>query len=947
MYAFSNAPTIVGNVISWSFDGPITTLVIGNNKKSATDAITDYTKNGNDYNLDASTIRYNSTAILANQLIVNNTPNQVCIFISTSGTTTLYRSDNIVDASITNTFSNALTIVGSVISWNFDGPIATLVIGNNKKSATDAITDYTNIGNDYTLDASTITYNSTAILANQLIVNNTPNQICIFNSTEVTNKLYRSDNIVDSLITNTYTTSPTIVGSVISWSFDGPIETLVIGNNKGSSTGAITDYTNIGKNYTLDVSTITYKSTATLANQLIINNTNQVCIFNSTEGTNKLYRSDNIVDATTSTFYITQSLTDYFNTSVTDGGQSYTVINSHINYTKKLIVPFGGNGIVDLNTGLAQQGTSEAHCYFVTSIINQYIKNRNNDTAISTTLIEMLIQSINFITEIVSVNNITSLNLDLDLMLSNMYFPPWEFCINGGALCAIAPWSAQDSNQQLLCVLLRLYIFNKSDQYLDGITSTGLITSAEAYTYNQSHGTSVFNYSISLVESEPITYNLKNIIEKYITDLTAGTMYGESRDGNFAYDFIYGGVKCIFFASGCTNASTNNSSTTNTNGSISGSGYKWPDYVSYYGYVLMKYYAHSESMTILFDNYDAAIENYINYVLDESAVDKSGNLSISNPKIGHDSGDGASATFNRLVYQIAELLEVYNKGDTSIGLTSSTITPYFTYYTLLCTIATNLFNTEQANNALSITYDSAINPTTLIFNYIDGVDGSTSYTLGTSVLSGYCRMISYSMMIQSGYITVTKRPSNVYPTGTWPTDPDTTNGLILDQSGEPSWDSPTVPDGFVNIIAINDIVINNDPISYWPYPSGYAGSFTITNGVISDKVFIQPILIPNNAVGYSFKLYYSQSSGESTLLPSTYYVENLSVTDLIGSNGLKFNLYEQVTNWEGSVFGNLMTYFNVSDSQYIYNTNNWSTLNSPYFAWSMMTLHMSNYKLNN
>lgn len=700
-------------------------------------------------------------------------------------------------------------------------------------------------------------------------------------------------------------------------------------------------------------------------------------------------------------FYLKPSLDNYYITPSDEGGQSHRIINSQINKYKTLIVPYGGN-----NTD-KQQGTSEAHCYFVTYIINQYIVQRKNkeDTAL---MIKRLVQSLNFITEIVAINAVNGNSNNKDV-ISGMYFPPWEFYVNEEdhlSLCSTpessVPWSAQDSNQQLLCMLLRLYFFNlQDDNYLDRCPSSDIITTAEARTYSTTNKSSFYDYSqapFNLVDSESILYNLKQLIHQYISkiNIDPDDMIG----GNFAKDETYD----IFFASGTTNKTNEGTASIGstiqhnedgsikhqydiegvvkdadgyiTNASIIASGYNWPDYVSYYLYVLMRYYIENENLDIDTTKYKDAMHNYIDWILVTTSRNNKGGESIKNARFGIN-GDGASASFNRLVYQVAELLIVYNKGDTAIGLSKSTVQDYFdeTYYTKLKSVATNLFNIEQSNDSL---YLSPSDNGGLNFYYIDSayqnryvknvndIDDLTHYVSGEAVLSGYIRMISYLIMIENNYITPTKRSLNF--AGEWPgidktftTNytftkwyPDSSQQPIISNRG-----SGILPNSVIAIISTNDA----NAIDY-AYDGGIVGYFTID--VDSDgsyKGYKNLTLNTPSSQGLSATKFVLVQCKEGVQIPTKQddiianktYLENITLNDLMGENGIDNNLYQQITKWEDkSTLSSFINYFNPpasetgSPHQYTLNSGvSWANGSGPYFAWSMMTLHMSNYRLNN
>ena len=686
-----------------------------------------------------------------------------------------------------------------------------------------------------------------------------------------------------------------------------------------------------------------------------------------------------------SSFYVIPTMDIFYNSDDAKGGQSYKIITSRF-VNKSLIVPFGGNNVNK------QQGTSEAHCYFVTSIINQYMlkyftyKSMNTTSSDIDELLNLLIYSINFISEMVSINLEETSETDQDNVkttMGNVFFPPWEFYIdeytqlhgcNDGS--GTVPWTAQDSNQQLLCSLIRLWIFEKQNPYLASYSCSGLIDSTDI-TGSTATAYTTFNWNTStLLSSNNLYVNLTNLIEKYIYDFTKSGSYNISDDD------------ITNFGSGTVDISCGASIVDE----------KWPDYVSFYLYVLIQYYIDNSSSSYI-DNYSGytgyatldeyyipALENDIAWIYD-------GQLN----EIVTTSGDQVSATFNRLVFQLTELVEVYNNGDSTIGLSSADVKRYFDfeYYVKICAVLSNLLTSEISYNALTLSFTDS----SLTFNYIDSGDNSAyTYTLGTAVISGYYRMISYLLMLENNiypqYTRNTNTSSTIVPIqGTWPSIEyypyvgSDSYAWQLDPNGTPSITIPGTGMTDGNIVAIIT------PFGYYEYDTnvihgftGYflAGYFTLVDGGYSSELSDLQIILPsyaNNAETTTdtvFNLYYCNStcppngptdiSHLYSVTGTVTYLESMTLNQLIGNNSdYSFNLYGQADGWatvytstdESSFTSSWMNYFQGDQRHSVEdgsgnnwgvgvdsNTKSWCCNSGPYFAWHMGTLHMSNYRLN-
>lgn len=691
-----------------------------------------------------------------------------------------------------------------------------------------------------------------------------------------------------------------------------------------------------------------------------------------------------------SSFYVIPTMDTFYNADDDNGGQSYKKISSRFITSKYLIVPFGGNNVNK------QQGTSEAHCYFVTSIINQYMlkyftyKSTNNLSDI-TALLDLLIYSINFISEMVSINLEETYTTDdkntVKATMGNVFFPPWEFYIDSNKQLhgcndgnGTVPWTAQDSNQQLLCSLIRLWIFEQQNPYLATYPCTNLIDKTDITgSAEYSSDLTTFDWDTSSLSSTSyLLDNLTSLIEKYIFDFTKSGSYnisdGIPRFGSGTVDLACG-------------ASIEDE--------------KWPDYVSFYLYVLIQYYIDNSSYIT---NY-SGVTNYVDISTYYTPALEQDIAWIYNGPLNEivtTSGDQVSATFNRLVFQITELVEVYNNGDSTIGLSSSDVKKYFDfeYYVKICAVLSNLLTSEISYNALTLSFTDS----SLSFYYIDSGDNTlNTYTLGSAVISGYYRMISYLLMLENNiypqYTRNTTSTSTIVPIqGTWPTiDGFATSGassLILDIDGEPnltnSGSGMTSTNG--TIVAILTPSVNYS--GYWEYQdykiSGLdnifvAGYFTLE--VNDDGVYTGHNNVNINLPTYTapsentvFNLYYCNSTCPSTgpsdishlysvSTGTTTYLESMTLNQLIGDNSnYSFNLYGQATAWsskytsqtESDFTSSWMNYFqgdqrnsveadgsgNSWSADVDSGTKSWCCNSGPYFAWHMGTLHMSNYRLN-
>jgi hypothetical protein len=373
----------------------------------------------------------------------------------------------------------------------------------------------------------------------------------------------------------------------------------------------------------------------------------------------------------------------------------------------------------------------------------------------------------------------------------------------------------------------------------------------------------------------------------------------------------------------------------------------------------MQDYISTSGISISMTSYTSALENYIDWINTDGS-----NCFINN-------GDGVSATYNRLVYQIAELVEVYNKGDPTINLNFTTVRDYFdsSYYDKLITIATYLFTNEITNDSMKITYENIFDPNakSLKIYYLDGSsesNGSYTYQTNSGVFSGYTRMISYCLMISDNYIQPQKRNQIVPLTGTWPgkyiqvqENIDYTYKVwVPDPSKSPEID--TIGSGMSNLyVALITIDNNTNKLSY-AYKNSIAGYFKIITNADGSYASYSNLTIyerptyptgPGTDNDYRFELYYCNKipTTKDDVLAPVYYVENMSLDELVGENGIDLNLYEQVTLWENDKTNtHLIDYFKTSEVQYKIGGISWATKSSPYFAWAMFTLHMSNYRLN-
>jgi hypothetical protein len=429
--------------------------------------------------------------------------------------------------------------------------------------------------------------------------------------------------------------------------------------------------------------------------------------------------------STSTSFYLTPEMDTFFNTDDSSNGQTHKVISSQFNSSfssnKSLLVAFGGNG--------AGQSTSEAHCYFVTSIINQYMTkymyykststlDDSESKAVLNSLLDLIVLSINYICELMCINsNSTS---------GQVFFPPWVSSINSDEELYVngVVYSAQDTNQQLTCSLLRLWMFDQSYPYLNTYQCTDLMNTSEMKELSLS---STYDWNatdaIDLSDTYYLNTVLKTIIEKFIVDLL--------QSGNYKI-------------------STNTAFSTETGDETSSTSiedYSFLDYVSFYLYILIQVYISSNTinnMTSLDTYYTPAIKRVIEWITTSSL-----------PEIMNNSGDGPDAVFNRLSFQISELIEVYNNGDSVIGLPSNTVKTYFEFtdYHKVSSVMSALLSYEISYDGIYFDLTSTYYPK---FYYIATGSGST-LTTSPSIISGYTRMITYLLAIENNIFMIYKR----------------------------------------------------------------------------------------------------------------------------------------------------------------------------------------------
>ena len=649
------------------------------------------------------------------------------------------------------------------------------------------------------------------------------------------------------------------------------------------------------------------------------------------------------------------------------GGQSYTIVNSQINASKKVAVTFGGDN------ASGQQGTSESICYFLIYIVSKYILAREAGIGQGPTLdnIVLLIKyAINNILELAIQGSLNPPpigspsyshlhnpyppndpeNEDKPVILSQVLFPAWSFTAASGKLDAILVWSAQDSNQEILKGLLRLWLYEHEDGELIKYTSTGLLDDADMAPGKGGDRRVWDNpLNLKLAESDNLTVTIKKLCVQLCWNILGGEADPGGppivANGNFAGDAVWNGGS-LFFGSGCINqpdASTPPGSLVNGT-SIGPGGELWADYVNYSLYVYILQFFDKNGIipgtTLIKDISDLentpatitmpslistheALKNYIDWIVD--ITDPSSNISVS---AGSDAG---FATFGRLSYQVTELLILYNKGDKFINMDSTSVINLFDtlldnsgnfYHSSLIKIIENMIKSEIRSrkidalpwlSGLSITQNGGYsladlhNVISQQAHYIgDGPydSGTNTYTLNSNNVGGYYRFSSYFISKEIANLSF-----------------DPINDIIFAKGIADFNTSITFTDrgASLNISAVNTtgIIIADDKYYYNLNGefgvAGYAPVLTYDSSGGIDTIGPIQWGLPGGGSppsGLNLKLLGTSGSapapGVTILTPpgqhygegETRYFENLTWNDLFdNSNGIPGNIIKQINEW--------------------------------------------------
>jgi hypothetical protein len=456
-------------------------------------------------------------------------------------------------------------------------------------------------------------------------------------------------------------------------------------------------------------------------------------------------------------------------------GITYTTAISQLDTTKSLLVPYGGNG--------NQAGTSESISYYLTYLVDSFILTE------SQALLTSITQLLNTITELSSFD-VADYN--------QVYFPIWEYNVNGNIQKLSSEGSAQDSNQVILQELIQLYSTNST--LLDTVSPDLLIiTSTAMTTYFTSKGVSMPDKTVSMKE------NLKRIIQCMIINLTDGGYADNETNatGNFAMNYNNGVIDRVYFGLTCMNKTS-----TQSGGSVRSK--ELSDYVNYALYMYIDTIAPKLNITVDKTFTTMALGNHLTWI--ETAMTNRTYEDI------YGDMDGFEVTFNRLSYQLTQCLLLYKYGDKNAGIIPGLATDSFyteAMITQMKNIMEKMIEYEYDCDASSLKMD---NSTVVYFLTNPGVKGENS-------TGGYARHMSYLLYMKM--YGVTKRRSdgggylyleNSTPEKWFGIDNDDITNSFYKQATDWAAGNPTTLDFFANWNSNNT----------WAYNDKYYFNFVLT-----------------------------------------------------------------------------------------------------------------------
>jgi len=383
---------------------------------------------------------------------------------------------------------------------------------------------------------------------------------------------------------------------------------------------------------------------------------------------------------------------------------TFTTVNSQFDNTKKLLVPYGGNG--------NQAGTSEANSYFLTYLVDSFILTESQE------LLTSITHLLNTITELSSFN-VANYN--------QVYFPIWEYTVNGNIQKLSSVGSAQDSNQVILQELIQLYSTNST--LLDTVSSDLLIINSTAMS------TYFNNKVISMpVSTLPMKENLKRIIQCMIVNLTDGEYADNETNatGNFAMNYKNGAIDGVYFGLTCMN-----NTSTQTGGTVRSN--ELSDYVNYALYMYIDTIAPRLDITVDKTFTKMALFNHLTWI--ETAMTNRTYEDI------YGDMDGFEVIFNRLSYQLTQCLLLYNYGDKNAGISPGLVTDSFYTEAMILqmkNIMAMMIKYEYDCGASSLKMDDY--STVVYFLTNPGTKGENS-------TGGYARHMSYLLYMKMYGVT--------------------------------------------------------------------------------------------------------------------------------------------------------------------------------------------------
>jgi hypothetical protein len=404
-----------------------------------------------------------------------------------------------------------------------------------------------------------------------------------------------------------------------------------------------------------------------------------------------------ITQNTVSSFFYVPKMDDFYENST----NTHTMIHSQFDSSKQLLVPYGGND--------KENGTSECISYYLHYLVEKFML--TNNTELFTKIIYLI-------------NTITELSYLGGDGFEPIYFPIWAYNV-GTNLSAVNTGNAQDSNQQILQNLIKLYL---NDSTLLTTSSSDLLitTKTEFQTYCTQKGLTMPSNSVNFKE------NLTRIIKYMITNILDGYTIenGNNANGNFGVAYLNGSKVGLCFGAACIEV---NQYAKQTGGTVRDK--KYSDYVNYSLYILIDRFLELNPLTVSRELTITSLKFQLTWIETE--------LTKKTYDIYQDGEDTFEVVFNRLSYQLTEFLLLYKYGNTKIGILKETIGNFYdlTMIQQMKNIMTMMIQLEVDKHASSL-QSSTI--TYLIYPAIVG-DGNNT--------GGYSRHMSYRLfMLMNGII---------------------------------------------------------------------------------------------------------------------------------------------------------------------------------------------------